>query len=91
MVPSRIVRYNSGRSEASRGEARQAGEYGNELGLHHAREEMLEALEMLHRLHRGDLKALVPETITAICAAACPQPSKTPGQTAVPASRRGFS
>ena len=69
----------------------QAGEYGNELGLHHAREEMLDALEMLHRLHRGDLKALVPEIHYRHLPAACPQPSKTPGQTAVPASRRGFS
>ena len=40
---------------------RAADEYGNELGLHHGPEEMVEALEMLFRLHRGDLAALVPE------------------------------
>ncbi len=38
------------------------GEYGATEGLlHNNPEEVVEALEMLSRLHRGDLTALVPE------------------------------
>ena len=38
-----------------------AGEYGDEMGMHHSPDEVVEALDMLSRLHRGDLEALIPE------------------------------
>jgi|WetSurMetagenome_2_1015567.scaffolds.fasta_scaffold08680_8 hypothetical protein len=42
------------------GHGSSGGDFSDELGLHYSPDEAAEALDMLFRLHRGELSALAP-------------------------------